>query len=131
MNAENLWSLGQRAAKLLSVKVGGLKKKSAIRPRPHSNRSARIREHPGSNHSQILMAGYFATLQSTDPKFSEFKDLTLFETVSKFQEASSILRVGFAHSKLPHLHRKTGLFDSQMVTTVLHKPNVNKVNLRE
>ena len=32
-------SLGQRAAKLLTFKVGGLKKKSAIRHRPHSNQS--------------------------------------------------------------------------------------------
>ena len=55
-------SVGQRAAKLLSVKFGGLKKKSAIRPRPHSNRSARIRERPGLNHSQALMACNFAAL---------------------------------------------------------------------
>ena len=36
-------SVGQRAAKLLAVNVGGLKKKSANRPRPHSKRSARVR----------------------------------------------------------------------------------------
>ena len=35
-NAENLGSVGQRAAKLLAVNIGGLKKKSAIRPRPQS-----------------------------------------------------------------------------------------------
>ena len=34
-NAENLKSLSERAAKLLAVKVGGIKKKSANRPRPH------------------------------------------------------------------------------------------------
>ena len=34
--AENLESVSQRAAKLLAVKVGGLKKKSASRPRPQS-----------------------------------------------------------------------------------------------
>ena len=61
-NAVNIGSVGQRAAKLRSVKVGSLKKKSAIRPWPHSNRSARIRERPGSNHSQSLMAGNFAAL---------------------------------------------------------------------
>ena len=32
LNAENLRSVGQRAAKLLAVKVGGLKKKSAAAP---------------------------------------------------------------------------------------------------
>ena len=41
-NAENLGSVGQRAAKLLAVKVGVLKKKSAMRPRPHLNQSAKI-----------------------------------------------------------------------------------------
>ena len=55
-------SVGQRALKLLDVKVGGLKKKYAIWPRPHSNQSARIREHPGSNHSKSLMAGNFEAL---------------------------------------------------------------------
>ena len=43
-------------------KILGLKKKSAYLPWPHSNRSARIREQPGSNHSQSLMAGHFAAL---------------------------------------------------------------------
>ena len=32
-------------------------------------------------------------------------DLSLFSTESKAQEASSILKVGFALSKWPHLHR--------------------------
>ena len=54
--------VGQRAAKLLAVKVGGLKKKSAGRPRPHSNQSARVRTPAPSNHSQSLMAGNFAAL---------------------------------------------------------------------
>ena len=36
LNAENLGSVDQRAANLLAVKVGGLKKKSAGRPRPQS-----------------------------------------------------------------------------------------------
>ena len=62
-------SVGQRAAKLLAVNVGGLKKKSANRPRPHSKQSARIRVCPGLNHSQSLMAGNFAALQSIELKF--------------------------------------------------------------
>ena len=33
-NAKNLGSVGQRAAKLLAVKVGGFKKKSATQPKP-------------------------------------------------------------------------------------------------
>ena len=55
-------SVGQRAAKLLAVNVGGLKKKSANRPRPHSKQSARVRCLARSNHSQSLMAGNFAAL---------------------------------------------------------------------
>ena len=55
-------SVGQRAAKLLAVNVGGLKKKSANRPRPQTKQSARVRTQAKSNHSQSLMAGKFAAL---------------------------------------------------------------------
>ena len=61
-NTENFGSFGQRASELPAVKVGGHKKKSADRPRPLSNQSARIRVVPGLNHSQSLMAGHFAAL---------------------------------------------------------------------
>ena len=50
--AENLESVGQRAAKLLTVKDEGLKKKSASLP----GFDAWTR----TNHSQSLMAGNFA-----------------------------------------------------------------------
>ena len=46
-----------------------------------------------------LTASNFKALKFTDPKFSAFKDLRLFKTVSKVQEASIILRVGFFLSK--------------------------------
>ena len=52
-----------------------------------------------------LTAGNFAALWPTDPKFLALKDLNLFKTVSKVQKTSSILRVGFALPKWPHLHR--------------------------
>ena len=55
-------SVGQRAAKLLAVNVGGLKKKSADWPRSHSKQSARVRTQAKSNHSQSLMASKFAAL---------------------------------------------------------------------
>ena len=64
-NAENFGSVGQRTAKLLAVKVGVLKKKSAalaIPPELCASASARVRVCPGSNHSQILKAGTFAAL---------------------------------------------------------------------
>ena len=57
--------VGQRAAKLLDIKVGGLKKKSAtlaITAEVCASKSARIRIRPGSNHSQSLMASNFAAL---------------------------------------------------------------------
>ena len=51
------------------------------------------------------MAGNFAALWPTDPKFSALKDLKPFKTVPRVQEAGCILRVGFTCSKWPHLHR--------------------------
>ena len=103
--ANNLGSVDQRAAKLLAVKVGGLKKKSAGQPRPHSNQSARVRFRSRSNHSQSLMASNFATLWPTDSKFLALKNLNPLKIVLKFQEPSSVLKMGFALSKWPHLHR--------------------------
>ena len=54
--------IGQRASKLLAVKVGGLKKKSTIWPRPLSNQSARVQLQPGLNLSQSLTDSNFAAL---------------------------------------------------------------------
>ena len=61
-NTVNMGSVGQRASKLLAVKFGGLKKKSAIWPRPLSNQSAGFRQRPGSNLSQSLTDSNFAAL---------------------------------------------------------------------
>ena len=105
-NAVNIGSIGQMATKLLSVKVGGLKKKSAIWPQPHLNQLAWVRTRAKSNYSQSLMACDFAALWPTDPKFSSLKDLNLLKKYNKNQEASSILRVDFALSKWPHFHRE-------------------------
>ena len=105
-SAKNLGSVGQRAAKLLAVKVGGLKKKSAGRPRPHTNQSAQVRLWARFYHSLSLTAGNFTALWPTDFKFSAIKDLNLLKKYTKNQEASSILRVDFALSKWPHFHRE-------------------------
>ena len=56
------WSVDQRVANLLAFDNGGLRKKSATWPQPYLNQSARIRDRPGSNHSQSLMASNFAAL---------------------------------------------------------------------
>ena len=49
--------------------------------------------------TQSLKDGNFAALQPADPKFLAKKDLNLLKRYVKNQEASSILRVGFACSK--------------------------------
>ena len=103
--AQTLGSVGQRAAKLLAVKVGGLKKKSASWPRPQSASVPGFDSRSRSNHSQSLMAGNFAALWPTDSKFLATKDLNLLKKHTKNQVASSILKVVFAFSKWPHLHR--------------------------
>ena len=54
--------------------------------------------------TQTLTASYFDALWPTDPKFLAIKDLNPFQTVSKVQEASIILMVGFALSKWPHFN---------------------------
>ena len=51
------------------------------------------------------MAGNFAAPWPTDSKFSATKDLNLLKKHTKNQVASSILKVVFAFSKWPHLHR--------------------------
>ena len=67
--------------------------------------SARVRTRARSKHFQSLTAGNFEALWSLDFKFSAFKDLFPFSIVSKVQDASSILKVVFALSNRPHLHR--------------------------
>ena len=77
----------------------------SLRPKSMQAPSAQIGLCLESNHSQSLMASNFATLWRKDPKFSALKDLKPFKTVPRIQEAGCILRVGFACSKWPHLHR--------------------------
>ena len=67
--------------------------------------SARVRFRARSNHFQSLTASNFEALWPIDLKFLAFKDLFSFSIVSKVQEAGSILKVVFALSKWPHLHR--------------------------
>ena len=63
LNAKNLGFVGQRAGKLLAVKVKVLKKKSAALAIPAEvSHSARVWERPGSNHYQSLTAGNFEAL---------------------------------------------------------------------
>ena len=64
-NAGNIGSVGQRASKLLAVKVGGLKKNSAalaIAAELFARASTQVRVGPGQNCSQSLMDGKFVAL---------------------------------------------------------------------
>ena len=65
-----------------------------------------------------LTTSNFVALWPRDPKFLAVKDLKPFSTVSKVQEASRILRMGFDLSKLPHLLHKMGFVDSLKHATV-------------
>ena len=89
LNAVNIGSVDQRASKLLAVKVGGLKKKSANRPRPHLNHSAQIRLHQGSKHSQTLTASNFEALRPTNFILTAKKDLNLLKTISKIKRLAA------------------------------------------
>ena len=51
-----------------------------------------------------LTASNFEALKSSDSIFTLIKDLNLLKKYTKNQEASSILRVGFARPNKPHLH---------------------------
>ena len=51
-----------KGCKVTSFKVADLKKKATAWPQPWSNQSARIRVHPGLNHSKSLMASNFVAL---------------------------------------------------------------------
>ena len=88
-------SVSQRVSKLLAVKIGGLKKKSATWPWPHSNQSARIQVCLGSNHFQNLMASNFAALWSRDPKFSVLKDLSCLKSLSSSPSPTNANRPRF------------------------------------
>ena len=94
-----------KRCKITSCQSWRSQERSASRPRPQSASLPGFEPRSRSNHSQSLMAGNFAALWPTDPKFLALKDLNPFKIVSKVQKTSSILRVGFALSKWPHLHR--------------------------
>ena len=78
---------GQRAAKLLAIEVGVLKKMSAALAIPAEVCGSTF----GPGLSRIILKGNFAALV--------LKDLAPSQIVSKVQKADSILRVGFALSK--------------------------------
>ena len=104
-NTENLGSVGQMSAKLPAINLWEW----------FDNVQTWIRAYwfewgPGQVADSFLRpptltAGNVVAHWPTDPKFSVLKDLNFLKKHTKSQEASSILKVVFALSKWPHLHR--------------------------
>ena len=108
-NAKNLRSVDQRVAKLLAIKLSACTLFSLYGQRV----CKRLRPGFDCARGQIILKVWWpVTLQSFD-----------LQTLSKFQEASRILRMVFALSKWPHLLHKMGFVDSLTHTTVITKLN--------
>ena len=103
--AENLESVGQRAAKLPAIKLWEWFEGAGYRTEADWFGWGRGRLADFFLRPPTLTACNFAALQPTDPKFLALKDLNLLKKHTKNQVASSILKVIFAFSKWPHLHR--------------------------
>ena len=100
--AENLGSVGQRAAKLLTIKLWEWFDPGQSQIWADWFDQSRGRVADFFMRPPTLTASNFAALWPKDLKFSAFKDLNPFSKCVKFQEATSILRLGFALSKWPH-----------------------------
>ena len=104
-NDKNLRSVGQRAAKLPAIKLWEWFDPGCSRTRADRFECGRGWKADFFFRPPTLMTDIFAALWHTDLKFLSLKDLNLLKKHTKNQEASSILRVVFALSKWPHLHR--------------------------
>ena len=128
-NTVNMGSVGQRASKLLAVKVGGLKKKSAIWPWPLSNQSARVRLRPGSNLSQSLTDSNFAALWPTDPIFTASIDLNPLKKVCQISRLCCLLLGPLWQLKVPlvyFINGQKGGLDCTPLYKVFFWRNINK-----
>ena len=105
-NAENLGSVGQRAAKWLAIKLWEWFDPGTTRIWADWFKSGRGQMADFFLRPPNLTASNFEAL---------LKDLNLLKEIIKNQEASSILRVGFALSNRPHLHR------ADLVTVYIRK----------
>ena len=100
-NAEKLESEGQRALKLSAIKLWEWFDPGRTRFRAQWFKWGRGRPADFFLRPPTLTASNVAALWPTHLKFSALKDLNLLKTMSKFQEACSILKVGFTLSKWP------------------------------
>ena len=102
--AENLGSVGQRAAKLPAIKLWEWFDRAGHRTQADWFEWGRGRLADFFLRPPTLTASNLAALWPTNPKFLALKDLILLKKHTKIQVASSILKVVFAFSNWPHLH---------------------------
>ena len=104
-NAKNVGSVGQRDAKLPAIKVRERFDFARVWTRADWFECGRGRMADFIVRPPTLTTGNFEAIWPKDLKTSGIKVLNRFKKYAKYQEASSILWVGFALSKWPHLHR--------------------------
>ena len=121
--AENLESVGQRATNLLAIKLWEwLDRDRESNPGTLAD-WGRGRLADFFLRPPTLTASSFEALWPTDSKFLAIKDLNLLKMYTKNQEASSILRVDFALSKWPHLHRFYQVTVCSVLTAAVSYPS--------
>ena len=104
-NAENVGSVGQRAANLPAIKVWEWFDPGPPRTRADWFECGRGRMADFFVRPPTLTTSNFEAIWLKDFKFSAIKDLNRLKKYAKYQKASSILRVGFAFSKYPYFNR--------------------------
>ena len=104
-NAKNLKSEGQRAAKLLAIKLWEWFDPGPTRTRADWFEWGRGQAANFFLRPSTLTAGNFEALSPKDPKSLSLKDLNLLKKYFKYQKTSYNFRLGFALSNRPHLHR--------------------------
>ena len=105
-NAENVGSVGQRAANLPAIKVWEWFDPGPPRTRADWFECGRGRMADFFVRPPTLTTGNFEAIWPKGLKFLAIKDLNCLKKYAKYQEAGSISKVGFALSKWPHLHRE-------------------------
>ena len=98
-NAENMGSVGQRAAKLPAIKVWEWFDPGPPRTRADWFECGRGRMADFFMRPPNLTTGNFEAIWPKDLKISAIKDLNRLKKHAKYQETNSVLRVGFALSK--------------------------------
>ena len=104
-NAKSLVSVGQRAAKLLAIKVWEWFDPGPPRTRADWFECGRGRMADFFVRPPTLTTGNFEAIWSKEFKILAIKDLNRLKKYVKYQEASSILKVGFALSKYHYFNR--------------------------